>query len=80
MEIQFGKGKTKYGKGIQIDLTCEEIARAIYAYLMSHNVVINGAATIRVNDELIKKGEIYVDPSGRVIADGIGWSGHGHLE
>jgi hypothetical protein len=28
MEIQFGKGKTKYGPGVQIDLTGEEVAMA----------------------------------------------------
>jgi hypothetical protein len=80
MDIQFGKGKTKYGPGVQITLTGAEVATAIYAYLMAHNVVIDGAATIRVNGELCESGEMYVDPSGRVIADGIGWNGRGHKE
>jgi hypothetical protein len=80
MQIYFGKGKTGYGPGVQIDLTGEEVATAIYAYLMARNVVIDGAATIRVNDEIIESGSIYVDPSGRVIANGDGWNGRGHKE
>jgi hypothetical protein len=80
MNIQFGRGKTEYGTGVQIDLTGEEVAMAIYTYLMAHNVIIDGAATIRVNGEMIKDGDMYIDPSGRVIADGIGWSGRGYKE
>ena len=77
MNIAFGKGKTEYGTGVQIDLTGNEVSRAIYAYLMAHNVVINGAATITVNGELCKYGGVYVDPSGRVISDGERWNGRG---
>lgn len=80
MDIKFGKGKTEYGPGVQINLTGNEVATAIYAYLMAHNVVIDGAATITVNGELCEKGEMYVDPSGRVIANGVGWNGRGHKE
>ena len=80
MDISFGTGTTKYGTGVQIDLTGEEVATAIYAYLMAHNVVIDGCATIKVNDERIKDCYIYVDPSGRVIANGEGWNGKGHKE
>lgn len=77
MNIQYGDGKTEYGPGVKIDLTGEEVAIAIYAYLMAHDVVIDGAATIRVNGSLIKRGEMYVDPSGRVIYNGTLWSGRG---
>jgi len=80
MNISFGKGKTEYGTGVQIDLTGNEVATAIYAYLMAHNVFIDGAATIRVNGEQIKEGSMYVDLSGRVVANGEGWSGRGHKE
>lgn len=80
MEISFGKGKTQYGTGVQIDLTGEEVARAIYTYLVAHKVHISGAATISVNGELCKFGGVYVDPSGRVIANGEGWNGRGHKE
>ena len=80
MNVSFGKGDPEYGTGVQIDLTGNEVATAIYAYLVAHNVYIDGPATIRVNGELIKKGEIYVDPSGRVIEKGEGWSGRGNKE
>jgi hypothetical protein len=80
MEVYFGNGKTEHGTGVQIDLTGEEVARAIYAYLVAHNVHIQGAATIRVNGELCKEGEIYVDPSGFVVANGKKWSGRGMKE
>lgn len=78
MNIQFGSGRTQYGTGVQIDLTGEEVAMAIYAYLMAHNVIISGAATIKVNGELINQGSMYVDPSGKVIANGEGWDGKGY--
>jgi hypothetical protein len=77
MEVFFGEGKTKYGPGVQIDLTGDEVAIAIYAYLTAHNVHIQGAATVRVNGELCKEGGVYVDPSGFVIANGRIWSGRG---
>jgi len=80
MNINFGKGKTEYGPGVEINLTGKEIAMAIYAYLMAHNTIIDGATTITINNEMIKFGEINVDPSGRVIFDGIGWSGRGYKE
>jgi len=77
MKIKHGKGKTKYGTGVDIKLSGEEVAMAIYTYLCAHNVHIRGAATIRVNGELIDKGSIYVDPSGYVVAKGKGYSGRG---
>jgi hypothetical protein len=80
MEISFGKGKTEYGPGVQIDLTGSEVAMAIYTYLTAHNVIISGAATITVNGELCEYGGIYVDPSARVIANGQGWNGRGYNE
>jgi hypothetical protein len=80
MNIQFGKGKTEYGPGVQINLTSEEVVYAIYAYLMAHKVVIDGAATITVNGKKIEYGGMYVDPSGSVIAKGERWSGTGFKE
>lgn len=77
MEINYGKGKTEYGPGVQIDLTGEEIATAIYAYLSAHNVHVSGPATINVNGDLIDEGGMYVDPSGYVVADGIQYDGKG---
>jgi hypothetical protein len=78
MNVQFGKGKTEYGTGVQINLTGDEVATAIDAYLVAHGIYVSGARTITVNGELCEEGEIYVDPSGKVVADGIGYDGRGH--
>ena len=77
MNINYGKGLTKYGTGVQINLTGDEVATAIDAYLTAHNVYVSGARTIKVNGELIEEGYIYVDPSGFVIANGAKYSGRG---
>lgn len=77
MKIQRGSGKTQYGPGVSIDLTGDEVATAIDAYLVSHGVYVSGPRTITVNGELCRDGEIYVDPSGFVIADGEKFSGNG---
>ena len=66
MEIRFGEGKTEWGPGVEINLTGSEVAIAIDDYLVAHNVYINGPRTTRVNGELCKNGEIYVDPSNSV--------------
>ena len=79
MKIKFGKGGTKFGPGVQINLTSEEAATAIYTILMAHNVIIDGPATITINGELIKRCSIYVDPSGRVIDNGTEYSGRGDI-
>lgn len=80
MKVKYGKGKTKYGTGVDIKLTGNEVAMAIYTYLTAHNIHVRGPATIRVNGELCKKGEIYVDPSGFVVAKGKKYSGRGKEE
>jgi len=80
MKIKFGEGKTEYGPGVQINLTGEEVALAIYTYLTAHDVHIDGSATITVNGKLCKKGEVYVDPSARVVANSVGWNGRGYKE
>lgn len=77
MTVQFGKGKTKYGTGVQIDLTGDEVATAIDAYLTAHNIHVSGARTITVNGEQCEEGQIYVDPSGFVISEGIRYDGKG---
>lgn len=77
MEIERGRGKTKYGPGVDIKLTGDEVATAIMAYLLSHGVYINGPRTITVNGELCKEGNTYVDPSGFVIYDGEKIDGRG---
>jgi hypothetical protein len=80
MNVEFGKGKTEFGTGVQINLTGDEVATAIHAYLVAHGIYVDGPMTIRVNGELCKEGGIYVDPSGRVIENGVGWNGRGYKE
>lgn len=77
MKVKFGNGKTRFGPGVQITLTGNEVAIAIYAYLTAHDIHINGPATITVNGELCEFGGVYVDPNGKVVAKGKGWNGNG---
>lgn len=69
MKIKLGDGKTAYGPGVNIELTGDEVAIAIDAYLVSHRIHVNGPRTITVNGELCERGRVYVDPSGYVIDD-----------
>lgn len=80
MDISFGEGTTKYGPGVDIDLTGDEVATAIIAWLVAHNVHINGARTVTVNGELCEVGRVYVDPSGAVVTDGKRFLGRGRIE
>lgn len=78
MKVNFGNSKTEYGTGVQIDLTGDEVATAIDAYLVAHNIYVSGPRTITVNGELCEVGGVYVDPSGKVVAQGIGYDGRGN--
>lgn len=80
MHIEFGNGKTKYGPGVSIDLTGEEVATAIYAYLVAHGMYISGARTISVNGHLCEKGQVYVDPSGFLMFEGRRINGRGTVD
>ena len=77
MEVKFGKGKTEYGPGVEINLTGNEVATAIDAYLVAHGIIVDGPRTIRIRGELCGNCKVYVDPSGNVIEKGKGWSGRG---
>ena len=77
MDVKYGNGKTKYGPGVSITLTGDEVATAIDAYLVAHGIHVSGPRTIQVNGELCREGSVYVDPSGFVIADGEKYSGRG---
>jgi hypothetical protein len=77
MKVKHGKGKTKYGPGVEIQLSGEEVAIAIDAYLVARRVHINGPRTITVNGELCGHGQVYVDPSGFVIHKGKKIDGRG---
>jgi hypothetical protein len=67
MKIKYGKGKTKFGPGVEIELNGDEVATAIVAWLVAQQVHVSGPRTITVNGELCEAGQIYVDPSGFVI-------------
>ena len=73
----YGNGTTKFGPGVEIELSGEEVAMAISAYLVAHNIHVEGPRTIRINGELCKSGSVYVDPSGFVIDSGTEFSGRG---
>jgi len=77
MEIKHGNGSTEYGPGVVISLTGDEVATAIDSYLVAHGVYVDGPRTIRVNQEMIEDGRVYVDPIGSVISDGERISGRG---
>ena len=77
MKVRYGDGKTEYGPGVMIELTGDEVARAIDAYLVARNVNILGSRTITVNGELCSFGNVYVDPSGEVVKKGKLLSGRG---
>lgn len=78
MDIIRGNGSTKYGPGVSIQLSGNEVARAIDAWLVAQGVHVFGPRTVTVNDELCEWGKVYVDPSGYVITpDGNKLSGDG---
>lgn len=70
MKIEYGKGTTEYGPGVDIFLTGCDVAMAISAYLVAHDIHVVGPRTITVNKELCDCGKVYVDPSGFVIHNG----------
>lgn len=81
MTIRFGKLKDKYGAGVEIDLTGDEVATAIRAYLVAHHIEVNGPNTVTVNGKLCEEGQVYVFPPGFVNADGRTYLGsHGKEE
>ena len=75
MNIRYGNGQTEFGPGVEILLTGEEIATAVFSWLVGHGVHINGPRTIRINGGQISDGSIYVDPSGFVVCEGEKFSG-----
>ena len=77
MNIKHGNGIPQYGPGVIINLDGDEVATAIDAYLVAHGVHVAGPRTIRVNGELCREGDVYVDPSGFVITNGEKISGRG---
>ena len=77
MIVKRGEGHTGYGPGVTVDLTGDEVATAIDAWLVAHGVHVSGPRTVTVNGELCESGRVYVDPAGFVIHDGTKISGRG---
>ena len=77
MNVKHGASKTEYGPGVLIELTGDEVANAIDAWLVAHSTHVSGSRTITVNGELCREGQVYVDPSGRVVAEGKLFDGRG---
>lgn len=75
MLVKHGDGRTEYGPGVSVELTGDEVAMAIDAWLVARGIRVNGPRTVTVNGELCKSGRVYVDPSGYAIADGEKISG-----
>jgi hypothetical protein len=78
MRIRYGKGTTEYGPGVDIQLTGDEVATAVMAWLVAHGVHVDGPRTVTVNGELCQRGRVYVDPEGFAITPrGRKFSGRG---
>jgi len=77
MNIRYSDGKTEYGPGVSIELTGDEVALAISAWLVAQDVHVDGPRTITVNGDLCSDGCVHVDPGGAVIANGKRFSGRG---
>ncbi|RTL46270.1 MAG: hypothetical protein EKK53_04810 [Burkholderiales bacterium] len=63
-----------------IELTGDEVATAVDAWLVAHGVHVSGPRTVRVNGTLCTSGEVYVDPSGFVVAHGLRIPGRGSAD
>lgn len=77
MIVKHGRARTEYGPGVSIELTGDEVATAIDAWLVARGVHVAGPRTITVNSERCEAGHVYVDPSGYVITEGRKISGRG---
>ena len=81
MEVEYGEGTSEFGPGVVIKLTGDDVARAIDAYLVAHDIIVRGPRTITINGDLCEVGLVEVDPSGRVVADGELYLGSGpHID
>lgn len=77
IKIRHGDGTTEYGPGVLIEMSGNDVARAIDNWLYDQGVAVRGARTIRIGGELCKPATIYVDPSGYVSHGDCQWDGRG---
>lgn len=73
MKIKAASGSTMYGAGVNITLTRDEVAQAIFEWIASKGVKVEGPRTIISQAELM----VYVDPSGSVSSGGMTIYGNG---
>jgi hypothetical protein len=59
-----------YGTAVKIQLSGNDVATAIDAWLVAQGVTVVGPRTISVNGELCREGGVFVDPSGYVVNKG----------
>jgi len=77
MDVRYGKGPTEFGPGVDIELTGDEVAMAVDAWLVARGIHVNGPRTVTVNGALCSDGRVYVSPPGFVVAEGKRLSGRG---
>lgn len=77
MDIKYGNGSSQYGPGVSVEMTGDELAMAVDAWLESQGLLIAGPRTVRVNGARCESAHVYVDPSGAVLARGRHYSGRG---
>lgn len=77
MIIEHGKSKTKYGPGVDIRLSSEDIAKAILEYVERKGVTITGPRTVLIDGKLCTNGKVYVDPLGNVETEYVILTGRG---
>jgi len=78
MKVVKGEGTTESGgTGINIELTGDEVARAIDSFLVAKGVSVSGSRTIKINGKSSDHAivSIFVDPSGFVTNKGKKISG-----
>lgn len=66
MEIKYGEGTSEYGPGVDIVLSGDELAQAIFDYIKSQGAIIEGPMTARANGGRCMSARVHVDPSGMV--------------
>lgn len=70
MQIKRGAGTTSFGPGVVVELNSDEVALALYAWLVGRGVFLQGPRTVRLHADDPGGATVYVDPSGAVF-DGL---------